>query len=610
MKDFKFELSRLPDLPGVYLMKDDNDEIIYVGKAKNLKNRVRSYFTSDSNKSLKVIKMVEKINSFEYIIVENEVEALVLESNFIKEHRPHYNILLRDDKQYPYIMITNEKFPRIMKVRQVLNDKNTYFGPYPNAYAVNDIIDLLQNIFKIRTCNLNFDKGQKLKRPCLNYYIGKCDAPCIGKADETLYDENISQIKEFLKGREENVKNYLNGKMLTFAKDLNFEKAAEYRDYLTSIDSLMERQKVTNINGENIDIIGMYKKEDFVCIQIFFMRDGKIVDREHFIMDDKWQDINEEIMNSFMQQFYSGVSYLPKEIIVDVEPTDIKLLEKMLFSIKNSKVHIHVPKRGNKVNLVNMARENAVKMLIEFLRKRDERERTKNLGLKNLENTLNIHPLDRIEAYDISNTSGVNSVGSMVVFENGVKASKEYRKFKIRGVEGPDDYASMREVLTRRLNRAIGAQNQDTGFGKIPDLIIVDGGLGHVNIAESVVYELGFKIPVIGLAKDDKHKTRAIVIDKKEIDLDRNSAIYRFLYSIQEEVHRFAIDYHKNLRSKSITTSELENIKGLGKKRIEKLYSHFKSVKAIKEASIEELEKCEGINKNVAKAIYEYFRGN
>ncbi|NLW53114.1 MAG: excinuclease ABC subunit UvrC [Tissierellia bacterium] len=610
MKDFKFELSRLPDLPGVYLMKDDNDEIIYVGKAKNLKNRVRSYFTSDSNKSLKVIKMVEKINSFEYIIVENEVEALVLESNFIKEHRPHYNILLRDDKQYPYIMITNEKFPRIMKVRQVLNDKNTYFGPYPNAYAVNDIIDLLQNIFKIRTCNLNFDKGQKLKRPCLNYYIGKCDAPCIGKADETLYDENISQIKEFLKGREENVKNYLNGKMLTFAKDLNFEKAAEYRDYLTSIDSLMERQKVTNINGENIDIIGMYKKEDFVCIQIFFMRDGKIVDREHFIMDDKWQDINEEIMNSFMQQFYSGVSYLPKEIIVDVEPTDIKLLEKMLFSIKKSKVHIHVPKRGNKVNLVNMARENAVKMLIEFLRKRDERERTKNLGLKNLENTLNIHPLDRIEAYDISNTSGVNSVGSMVVFENGVKASKEYRKFKIRGVEGPDDYASMREVLTRRLNRAIGAQNQDTGFGKIPDLIIVDGGLGHVNIAESVVYELGFKIPVIGLAKDDKHKTRAIVIDKKEIDLDRNSAIYRFLYSIQEEVHRFAIDYHKNLRSKSITTSELENIKGLGKKRIEKLYSHFKSVKAIKEASIEELEKCEGINKNVAKAIYEYFRGN
>ena len=385
MKDFKFELSRLPDLPGVYLMKDDNDEIIYVGKAKNLKNRVRSYFTSDSNKSLKVIKMVEKINSFEYIIVENEVEALVLESNFIKEHRPHYNILLRDDKQYPYIMITNEKFPRIMKVRQVLNDKNTYFGPYPNAYAVNDIIDLLQNIFKIRTCNLNFDKGQKLKRPCLNYYIGKCDAPCIGKADETLYDENISQIKEFLKGREENVKNYLNGKMLTFAKDLNFEKAAEYRDYLTSIDSLMERQKVTNINGENIDIIGMYKKEDFVCIQIFFMRDGKIVDREHFIMDDKWQDINEEIMNSFMQQFYSGVSYLPKEIIVDVEPTDIKLLEKMLFSIKKSKVHIHVPKRGNKVNLVNMARENAVKMLIEFLRKRDERERTKNLGLKNLE---------------------------------------------------------------------------------------------------------------------------------------------------------------------------------------------------------------------------------
>lgn len=610
MKDFKYELSRLPDLPGVYLMKDDNDEIIYVGKAKNLKNRVRSYFTSDSNKSMKVIKMVEKINSFEYIIVENEVEALVLESNFIKEHRPHYNILLRDDKQYPYIMITNEKFPRIIKVRQVLNDKNTYFGPYPNAYAVNDIIDLLQNIFKIRTCNLNFDKGQRLKRPCLNYYIGKCDAPCIGKADEQVYNQNVEQIIDFLKGKEDNVKNYLNTKMIRYSKDLNFEKAAEFRDYQTSIDSLMERQKVTNINGENVDIIGMYKKEDFVCIQIFFMRDGKIIDREHFIMDDKWNDKSEEIMNSFMQQFYSGVSYLPKEIIVDTEPTDIKLLERMLFRIKQRKVHIHVPKRGNKVNLVNMARENAVKMLIEFLRKRDEREKTKNLGLKNLENTLNIHPLDRIEAYDISNTSGVNSVGSMVVFENGVKANREYRKFKIRTVEGPDDYASMQEVLTRRLNRAINSENTTTGFGKLPDLIIVDGGLAHVNIAEKVVSELGFSIPVIGLAKDDRHKTRAIVIDKREIDLDRNSAIYRFLYSIQEEVHRFAIDYHKNLRSKSVTTSELENIKGLGKKRIEKLYMHFKSVKAIKQASVEELEKCEGINKNVAKAIYEYFRGN
>lgn len=609
MKDFKYELSRLPDLPGVYLMKDKQGEIIYVGKAKNLKNRVRSYFQSDNNKSLKVIKMVEKIDSFEYIIVETEVEALVLESNFIKEHRPHYNILLRDDKQYPYIMITNEKFPRLMKVRQVKKDDNIYFGPYPNAYAVNDTINLLQTIFKVRTCNLNFDKGATLKRPCLNYFIGKCDAPCVGKADEKKYNENIQRIINFLKGKEDGIYKYLNERMLEYSKELNFEKAAEYRDYMTSIDSLMERQKVTKVNSENIDIIAMSKRDKFVCVQIYFMRDGKVIDREHFIMDNNWDDEDSEIINSFMNQFYSSSTYVPKEILVDTRPTDLELIEQMLFEKMQRKVKITLPQRGDKSKLVDMAKANSSKMLLEFLTKRDQREKNKNLGLKNLENTLGIHPIHRIEAYDISNTSGVNSVGSMVVYEDGKKANKEYRKFKIRTVEGPDDYASMNEVLTRRLKRASSAESRETGFGKLPDLIIMDGGLGHVNVAKDVISSMGFDIPVIGLAKDDKHKTRAIVIDDKEIEIAKDTAVYKFLFDIQEEVHRFAIDYHKKLRSNSLMDSELTNIQGVGKKRIESLYKHFKSLEAIREASLEELEGCPNINSNVAQNIYDYFRG-
>lgn len=609
MKDFKYELSMLPDLPGVYLMKDKDEQIIYVGKAKNLKNRVRSYFQSDSNKSLKVIKMVEKIDHFEYIIVETEAEALVLESNFIKEHRPHYNILLRDDKQYPYIMITQEKFPRIMKVRQVKNDKNIYFGPYPNAFAVNDIIDLLQSIFKIRTCNLNFDKGARLKRPCLNYYIGKCDAPCVGKADEAVYMDNVQSVIDFLKGKEDKLNSYLKNKMIEFSKELKFEKAAEYRDYLVSIQSLMERQKVTNVNANNIDIVAMYKKANFACIQIYFMRDGKIVDREHFIMDDSWNDNDNEIMTSFIKQFYLTTTYVPREILVDNIPDDLDLLEGLLKDKMERKVEIKKPLRGQKVDLLNLASANAKKMMEEFLQKRDERERKKNLGLKMLEKTLAITPIDRIEAYDISNTSGVNSVGSMVVYEEGQKAKKEYRKFKIRTVKGPDDYASMEEVLTRRFRRAIQAETRESGFGRLPDLIIMDGGKGHVNIAEEVIKSFGLDIKVVGLAKDEKHRTRALVLDDKEIDLDRNSAVYRFLYGIQEEVHRFALDYHNKLRTSSITTSELSKIDGLGKKRIEALYKHFKSFKAIKEASIEELSRCPGINKKVAENIYRYFRG-
>lgn len=608
MKDFKYELSRLPDKPGVYLMKDSNNEIIYVGKAKNLKNRVRSYFNGDQNKSMKIVKMVEKIDHFEYIIVENEVEALVLESNFIKEHRPHYNILLRDDKQYPYIMITNERFPRIEKVRKVKNDSNQYFGPYPNAFAVNDIIDLLRKIFKIRNCNLNFDKGQSLKRPCLSYFIGMCDAPCVGIADENLYMENIAKIKEFLGGKHDKIVDYLTIEMGRASKELNFEKAAQYRDSISSVHNLMERQKVTSINSTDFDIIAMFKMRNYATIQVFFMRNGKIIDREHFILENNFNDIDEEIIDSFMKQFYIDISFIPNEILVQVKPGDNIILENLLSDKKGKKVNIRVPQRGDKKELVNMAYQNAQKMMLEFLRDLDERERNKNLGLRNLEKALGISSIRRIESYDISNISGVDSVGSMIVYEDGKKAPKEYRKFKIKTIEGPDDYGSLEEVLTRRFTKMVNSDSV-AGFGKKPELIIMDGGKGQVNIALSVLKKFNLEIKVIGLFKDDRHKTKGIILDNKEIVLEKNTAIYRFLYEIQEEVHRFAINYHNVLRNKKMFESQLNEIKGVGKKRAENLLRHFRSIKEIKSASVEELKKCDGINEEVANNIFKYFRG-
>lgn len=609
MKDFKYELSRLPEKSGIYLMKDKDNQIIYVGKAKNLKNRVRSYFNNDQNKSPKVIKMVEKIDRFEYIIVENEVEALVLESNFIKEHRPHYNILLRDDKQYPYIMITNEKFPKIEKVRSVKNDGNFYFGPYPNAFAVNDIIKLLRKIFKIRTCSLNFDKGQTLSRPCLSYYIGLCDAPCVKKADESVYMDNIEKIKEFLHGNQDYILEYLKKEMFKFSKELNFEMAANYRDTIESVYQIMEKQKVSSVNSVDRDIIAMYKMREYATIQVFFMRDGKIVDRVHFVLENKFDDSDVDIISSFMNQFYLDISFIPDEIIMQIFPNEHSIIENILSSKKGKKVKISVAKRGEKFNLLEMAKENAQKMMLEFLKNLDNREKNKNLGLKKLEDTLKLSPLNRIEAYDISNITGVDSVGSMVVYENGKKSTKNYRKFKIKTVQGPNDYAFMMEVLDRRFNRFISQNSPHDSFSQKPDLVIMDGGKGHVGVAKEVLKKYNLDIKVIGLVKDDKHKTKGIIIDDREIILNKDTAIYRFLYDIQEEVHRFALDYHNSLRKKKLFESELIKINGVGKKRLENLLRHFKSVRAIKEAGIEELKKCDGISEDIAKNIFDYFRG-
>lgn len=608
MKDFQYELSRLPNQPGVYLMKDENDKIIYVGKAKNLKNRVRSYFNNDKNKSIKVLKMVEKVDHFEYIIVENEVEALVLESNFIKEHRPHYNILLRDDKQYPYIMITNEDFPRIEKVRQVKNDKNEYFGPYPNAYAVNDVIRLLQNTFRIRIDKNNNTYG-KNKRPSLKHFLYKYNDPEHDYRDRKKYMENVEKVRSFLKGDTKEFILKLEDKMNEFSKELDFERAAEYRDHIKSIEELMERQKVTSVNSINIDIVSMAKINKYICIQVFFMRDGKMVDREHFIMENEFSENNADILSSFIKQFYLDMTYIPSEILIVEKPTEADILETTLSQKRGKKVTIKVPQRGEKVTYIEMATNNAKKMLYEFIKRLDEREKNKNLGLKKLEEFLDVDSLNRIEAYDISNISGIDSVGSMVVYEKGKKSKKDYRKFKIKTVNGPDDYASMYEVLTRRFNRYFHSRGNNS-FAKKPDLLIMDGGKGQVGIALDVLKKFNLNIDVIGLVKDDKHKTRGIIYKNREYIPDKNTAFYRFIYDIQEEVHRFAINYHNTIRKKNLFATELSNIDGLGEKRIQALLKHFGSIENIKTANKEALLECDTINNNIADNIIKYFGEN
>lgn len=607
----KDKLQSLPDLPGVYIMKNAQDEIIYVGKAINLKNRVRQYFDNNKNKGRKVLAMVSHIENFEYIIVENEVEALVLESNLIKKNRPRYNIVLRDDKQYPYIKISREKFPRIKKVRNVAKDKAYYYGPYPDAYAVNDAIELFHSLYPIRTCNLNFDKGQRLDRPCLNYYIKRCNAPCIDNENEKLYMKNIGKVKDFLENKSDEIPNRVLEIMNEASKNLDFEKAAKYRDFYRALSVIMAKQKVTNTKAEDYDIIAMSKGISFVCMQVFLMRDGKLVDRQHFIMKDIYREDKADIMSTFLKQYYLDIMYIPKEILLQVEPFDYHAINEFINQKKQGKVKISIPKLGRKKELVDMAYKNANEMIIKYEDRIDRRERKKNAGLKGLQKLLNISNLSRIECFDISNTSGVMSVGSMVVFEDGKPNPKEYRKFRINTVEGPDDYASHREVLTRRLKRADTDKGKmKTGFVNLPNLILMDGGKGQVSVAKEVVAKSGHLIEVAGLVKDDKHTTRAIIYNNEEIPIKKSDPVYKFIYQIQEEAHRFAINYHRKLMEKSMKKSELDNIKGVGEKTKKNLYQHFKTITNMKKASVEELMEVPLIGRKQALEIYKYFRLN
>ncbi|MEW8973613.1 MAG: excinuclease ABC subunit UvrC [Tissierellaceae bacterium] len=617
MINIEEKLKKLPDKPGVYIMKDKDDEIIYVGKAISLKNRVRQYFQSSRNQGLKVRSMVSHIDEFEYIIVDNEVEALILEANLIKKHKPKYNILLRDDKQYPYIKVTlNERYPRVIKTRQVLKDGAKYFGPYPSVTAVNDAMDIIHDIYPIRTCKLDLEKNIGKFRPCLNYHIGKCNAPCLGNVDEEEYLHMIEEVIRFLSGKKEHLIDIIEEKMIAASKNLEFEKAGIYRDQINSLKLLQEEQKIVTSNIIDQDVVGMAKGIEEVCIQIFFIRGGKIIGREHFLMEDIFNANRKEILSSFLKQFYIGSAYIPKEILIEESIEDLETMEKWLEGKRGSKVNILIPQRGEKHKLIEMVNKNARDMLNKYGDRFLKKHRENIRALEEIQDILNLEELpNRIEAYDISNISGVQSVGSMVVFEKGEAKKSDYRRFRIRDVDTPDDYASMEEVLRRRFVRGIeekeilkNSSMEMRGFSDFPDLIMIDGGKGQVNIVLRVLKELGIDIPVCGLVKDDFHKTRGIIYENIEFDLPLDSLGFKMIYKIQEEAHRFAISYHKSLRTKDMFKSQLDDIRGIGEKRKMALLRHFQSIEKIKNASVEELAEVKGMNNKVAEELYNHFR--
>lgn len=601
MFDIQEQLKKLPGEPGVYLMKDENDKIIYVGKAISLKNRVRQYFQSSKNHSSKVKSMVRNIKSFEYIITDSELEALILECNLIKKYRPKYNVLLRDDKTYPYIKVTvNEDYPRVLKVRRVLKDKAKYFGPYTNVEAVNDTLDVIRNIYPIRTCNIDIDRAIKNKmRPCLNYHIKRCIGPCTGHISKVEYDKMIEEILLFLSGKEEKLIEILKEKMNKCSMEFNFEEAAIYRDKILNLQEMMQKQKIdVSTDNVNQDIIAMAYNDEEACVQSFFIRHGKVVGREHFILEGTKDSSKEAILSSFVKQFYMKAEYIPKEIIIESEIEDQVVLEEWLSNIKGQKVFIRIPQKGDKKSLIAMVKKNAMEYLEKFSSLNKRKYEKSEGALIELAEVIGLEEAPRrIESYDISNIQGVDSIGAMVVFTNGLKDKKEYRRYKIKTVEGPNDYDSMAEILERRLQK-----------GDFPDLILLDGGKGQVSAVQKVFDKYNIDIPLWGMYKDDRHRTKGLICATKEIELDRTSNLYRFVASIQEEVHNYAISYHRSLRNKSLTKSTLDDISGVGEKRKKALLSHFKNIEEIKNASIEELSEIDGLNKRVAQNIYDYFR--
>lgn len=595
-------------------MKNELDEIIYVGKAKSLRKRVRQYFGSYGKSSKKVANMVSKIHDFEYIIVENEVESLVLESNLIKNNLPKYNILLRDDKQYPYIKVTtNQRYPRVLKTRRILKDKSKYFGPYPDVFAVNESIDTFERIYPLRTCNLNLENVEKENfRPCLNYHIGKCVGPCIGNVDDSEYNKMIDEILNFLSSSNDELIIKLNNKMLEYSKNLEFEKAADIRDRIKNLEYLKERQLISDPEAkDDKDIIALAKGVDEALIQIFFFRNGKIIGREHYLIKDYYNDSHKEILSSFMKQFYIGASYIPKEIIIEELPQDFDTIEKWLTERRGNKVTITVPMKGTKRELVRMVKKNAIDMINKYGDKYAKRFETNLLALEEIKDLIHLDKIpQRIEAYDISNISGVESVGSMVVFENGESKKSDYRKFRIKTIIGADDYGSHREVITRRFRRGVEEKKslKESSFSNFPDLIMIDGGKGQVNVAKEVLDSFGIDIDVCGLVKDEFHTTRGIIYNDVEYGLPVDSRGYKMIYKIQEEVHRFAINYHRSLRNKTMFKSELDDIELIGPKRKRNLLKHFKSIDKIKSATIDELLEVESMNKASATSLYNHFK--
>lgn len=603
--DIQEELKKLPGKPGVYLMHDADDTIIYVGKAISLKNRVRQYFQTSRNKGPKIERMVTHIARFEYIVTDSELEALVLECNLIKEHRPKYNTMLKDDKAYPYIKVTvNEDFPRILFSHQMKTDKAKYFGPYTSAGAVKDTIELLRKLYDIRSCNKSLPKEIGKDRPCLYYHIHQCKAPCQGYISKEEYGEQIKKAISFLNGNYNDIIKELTGKMTEAAEEMRFEQAAEYRDLIDSVRRIGERQKITNSDGEDKDVIALAMDKEDAVAQVFFIRNGKLIGREHYYLRIGEEEQKSEVLLTFMKQFYSGTPFIPREIMISEEIAEQELMEEYLGSKRGQKVRIRVPKKGSKEKMVELAERNA-QIVLDQDRERIKREEGRTVGaVKEIARWLNLPSIDRIEAYDISNISGFQSVGSMIVYEKGKPKRADYRKFKIKSVEGPNDYASMKEVLSRRFLRGI---QEDSGFERLPDLIMMDGGRGQVNIALEVLEEMDLAIPVCGMVKDDKHRTRGLYFRNVEIPIDRNSEGFKLITRVQDEAHRFAIEYHRLLRSKGQVHSILDDIPGIGPTRRKELMRHFQGIDDIKAATVEELSGLPGMNKKAAEQVYTFF---
>ena len=620
MFDLKEQLRLLPDKPGVYLMKDKENEIIYVGKAISLKNRVRQYFQSSKNHPPKVRAMVANIISFEYIITDSELEALILECNLIKENRPKYNILLRDDKTYPYIKVTmKEDYPRIIKTRNFKKDGGEYFGPFTNITALNETLDILHQLFPIRTCKRNIARSiDRKERPCLNYHIKKCLGPCTGKVDKEEYMQMIQEILLFLRGRKDELIVKIEEKMKKAASNLDYEKAAIYRDQLTALSSIIERQKIVSTNEMDQDIIAVAQGGGISWVQIFFVRKGKIIQRQHFTLNTEDEEGIAEILSSFVKQYYNNMTFIPKEILLEEELEDAEIIEDWLTNKRGNKVSIRVPKRGEKKELVNMVKKNAISMMEEAMEIKKRKKEAKEKLMSELQELLDLEtPPYRIEAFDISNIQGVESVGSMVVFEDGKAKNKDYRRFKIKTVKGANDYASIEEIILRRFKRGlIESQNiiegtttiEEGKFSIFPDIIMVDGGLGQVNSVSKSLEALNLDIPVCGMVKDDRHRTRGLIYKGQELNVKKNSNILVFIAKMQEEAHRFAINYHRSLRRDRNLYSILDEIPGIGEKRKSVLMQHFKDINKIKAASIEELLDVKGLNKKLAENIYEFFK--
>ena len=611
--DISEELKKLPDKPGVYIMHDSNDTIIYVGKAVVLKNRVRSYFRNDRNHTPKVRKMVSQIAWFEYIVVDSEMEALVLECNLIKEHRPKYNTMLKDDKHYPYIKVTNEMYPRVMLARDRKKDGGKYFGPYTSAQSVHDTIDLLKKTYGIRSCSKKLDGKKQAERPCLYHFMGQCPAPCMGDVDTASYDEAVGKCIYFLNGNYDVIIKELTAKMKAFSGELEFERAAEIRNLIASVERLSEQQKADECDNNDRDILAARTDNGKGVVSAFFMREGKLVGREHFYLTGI-SESEPEILESFIKQFYSGTPHIPKEIYVSTEVPETELIENWLTKTKGSKVVIHVPKRGDGLRLIELAGKNARMVLEKDEERLSEREMKTTGALNEINTLLNLDGIYRIESYDISNTGGFENVASMVVFEGGKPKKTDYRKFKTRTISGPDDYGSMREVLKRRFEHYFREKkNEDKddndSFLRLPDLLLIDGGRGQVNVVKAVLDELHLSIPVCGMVKDDRHRTRGLWFNDSEVPIDDHSEGFFLVTRIQDETHRFAIEYHKALRTKAQTHSVLDDIPGIGKKRRVELMRHYSSLEEIRNASEEELASLPGMNEKAASAVIEFFKG-